>query len=252
MRVIRLYVNRNLAVPDEIRLDERTRHYATRVLRVNKNSSLVLFNGDSYDYPGTLTTCHKKAIVVRITDRIHAVREPALETHLVLGVSKSTHMDYAIQKTVEAGVTGIHPVITERTVTRLSDRTKANKQQHWQNIIISACEQCGRATLPALHETTDLDGLSPVHEDARGFVLDAGSDRTLTRYGQEPLKKAWFVVGPEGGLTRSETDRIIEKGFRAVTLGPRILRTETAALSAIIGAQMLWGDLSGPHNPRPG
>ena len=252
MRVIRLYVNQKLAVHGEIRLDDGTRHYATGVLRLNKNSSLVLFNGDGYDYPGTLAAFHRKAVAVRITGRVDAVRESRLETHLVLGVSKSSHMDYAIQKAVEAGVTGIHPVIAERTVTRFSDKSKTNRQQHWQNIVISACEQCGRATLPVLHETTDLGGLDPVSEDARGFVLDVHATRTLTRYSRDTLKKIWFVVGPEGGLTRSEMDRITEKGFQAVTLGPRILRTETAALSAIISAQMLWGDLSGPHDPRPG
>ena len=252
MRAIRLYVNQKLAVNEEVRLDDKTRHHSTAVLRINKHSPLVLFNGDGYDYPGQPATFHRKSATVLITDRIRAKKESMLETHLVLGVSKSLHMDYAVQKTVEAGVTEIHPVITERTVTRFSGKSGVNRHPHWQNVIISACEQCGRATLPILHQTRDLGDMSPVSEDARGFVLDIQSSRTLAQSGCETLKKAWFVIGPEGGLTRCETNQVMERGFEAITLGPRTLRTETAALAAILGAQMLWGDLSVQHRHGPG
>lgn len=244
MQAIRLYTPQELTVHGEVSLDDSTRHHAAHVLRINRHSPLILFNGDGYDYPGQPVTFHKKAVTVRITERIPARKESVLETHLVLGVSRSTHMDYAIQKTVEAGVSEIHPVITDRTVTRFSDQTRANRQRHWQNIIISACEQCGRAVLPILHEARDLGSLHPLGEDARGFVLDMGASNTLAHFSRDPLGKVWLAIGPEGGFSETETDRILAKGFEAVALGPRILRTETAALTAVVSAQMLWGDLS--------
>ena len=244
MQAIRLYTPQELTVHGEVSLDDSTRHHAARVLRINKHSPLVLFNGDGYDYPAQPVTFHKKVVTVRVTDRTPARKESVLQTHLVLGISRSAHMDFAIQKTVEAGVTEVHPVITERTVTRFSDQVRANRQRHWQNIIISACEQCGRAVLPVLHEAQDLGNLHPPGEDARGFVLDIGASDGLAHFAQDRLGKVWLVIGPEGGLTKTETDHILAKGFEAVTLGPRILRTETAALTAVVGAQMLWGDLS--------
>ncbi|MYB89150.1 MAG: 16S rRNA (uracil(1498)-N(3))-methyltransferase [Proteobacteria bacterium] len=248
MQTIRLYTPQRLTVHDEVSLDDSTRHRATHVLRIHKHSPLVLFNGDGYDYPGQPVTLHRKAMTVRITERTPARDESSLETHLVLGVSKGTHMDFAIQKTVEAGVSEIHPVITERTVTRFSDQVRAKRQQHWQNIIISACEQCGRAVLPVLHEARDLGNLHPLSKDARGFVLDMGAGNKLAHAAQNPVEKVWLVIGPEGGLTGTETEQVIAKGFEAVSLGPRILRTETAALTALVGAQLLWGDLSAHDN----
>ncbi len=248
MQAIRLYTPQRLTVHDEVSLDDSTRHRATHVLRIHKHSPLVLFNGDGYDYPGQPVTLHKKAMTVRITERTPAREESNLETHLVLGVSKGAHMDFAIQKTVEAGVTEIHPVVTERTVTRFSEQTRTNRQRHWQNIIISACEQCGRAVLPVLHEAQGLDSLQPPSEGARGFVLDMDANDRLAHAARDPVEKVWLVIGPEGGLTGAETDQVIAKGFEAASLGPRVLRTETAALSTLVVAQLLWGDLSGHAN----
>lgn len=248
MQAIRLYTPQRLTVDDEVSLEDSARHHAIRVLRIHRHSPLVLFNGDGYDYPGQPVTLHKKAMTVRVTDRVPARKESKLQTHLVLGVSKGAHMDFAIQKTVEAGVSEIHPVISERTVTRFSEQTRAKRQRHWQNIIISACEQCGRAVLPVLHETRDLGSLQPPGEDARGFVLDMGAGDRLAHAACDPVEKVWLVIGPEGGLTGAETEQVIAKGFEVVSLGPRVLRTETAALSALVVAQLLWGDLSGHAN----
>ena len=243
MRVIRLYVNQGLALNNEFNLDDATRHHAMNVLRLNKNSSLILFNGDGYDYPCEILAFNKKAVDVKVTGQIDAVKESPLATNLLLAVSKSSHMDYAIQKTVEAGVSDIYPVVSERTVTKLSTKSKANKHQHWQRIIISACEQCGRATLPALHEVTDLTCLKNLRSNERGFVLDANSNQTLSKFSQEILQSVWLLVGPEGGLTRPEINLAQTKGYQFVAFGPRVLRTETATLSVVICAQLLWGDL---------
>lgn len=245
MQAIRLYTRQKLTVHGEVSLEDSARHHATRVLRIHRHSPLVLFNGDGYDYPGQPVRLQKNAVTVRVTDRVPARKESGLETHLVLGVSKGAHMDFAIQKTVEAGVSEIHPVITERTVTRFSQQTRASRQRHWQNIIVSACEQCGRAVLPVLHDTQDLGNLQPPGKDARGFVLDLDASNRLAHAARDPVEKVWLVIGPEGGLAGAETEQVIARGFEAVSLGPRVLRTETAALGALVVAQLLWGDLSG-------
>ena len=256
MRTIRLYVGQKLAVHDEVELEDETRHHAACVLRANRHTPLLLFNGDGYDYSGQATVFDRKQIRVRLTDRILVSKESTLKTHLVLGVSKASHMDYAIQKSVEAGVTEIHPVVTERTVARFSGKSRANRQLHWQNIVISACEQCGRAALPVLHETRDLVNLEPVCKGALGVVLDARSGTTLDEHVSGTIERVWLIIGPEGGLTRDEIDELTRKGFQPVRLGPRVLRAETAALGALIAAQMLWGDMSrqdttGTGSPPP-
>lgn len=248
MRIVRLYVDQCLTLHDEIRLDEATRHRALNVLRLNKNSSLALFNGNGHDYACDILALNKKDITVKITSQKELTNEPALTTHLVLGISKSSHMDYAIQKTVEAGVTNIYPLISERTTTRPSPESDINKRRHWQRIIISACEQCGRATLPALHETIGLPHLKNVASGERGFILDTEANETLVEFSHETFTSVWLLVGPEGGLTRSEFNEAQQKGYRAITLGPRIMRTETAALSVIVCVQLLWGDLSKRQN----
>lgn len=244
MRVIRLYVERHLAVYDEVELDEGARHHAINVLRVHKNSSLTLFNGDGCDYPCSILALSKKNLLVKVTDQKKLTNESALTTHLVLGVSKTLRMDYAVQKAAEAGVTDIHPIRTARTVAKLSSKSRANKRRRWQQIMISTCEQCGRAVLPTLHDVIDLAELQALGDDERGFVLDTEADEALAGFSRERLVTCWLLVGPESGLARNEINATRQKGYQPVTLGPRVLRAETAAASAIICAQLLWGDLS--------
>ena len=139
---------------------------------------------------------------------------------------------------------------SERTTVKPSLKSDAGKQRHWQRIIISACEQCGRATLPMLHDPMDLSCLENVPGDKYGFILDTESNKTFEEFGHKGLTSIWLLVGPEGGLMRSEVDAMQQKGYQAVGLGPRTLRTETAALSAVICAQLLWGDLSARQKQR--
>jgi len=244
MRAIRLYVNQSLTINNKLKLDDVTRHHAVNVLRLNKNSSLALFNGDGYDYSCEILSFSKKSFDVKIISRISAAKESPLITNLLLGISKSSNMDYAIQKTVEAGVTSICPIVTQRAVTKLSDKSKANKHRHWLRVIMSACEQCGRATPPTLHKIIDFSGLEKLKSGEGGFVLDPGSKQPLIKFNQTDFTSIYLLVGPEGGLTKLEISEAQQKGYQSVTCGPRVLRTETAALSVVICAQLLWGDLS--------
>ena len=244
MRVIRLYVDQNLAKDNVIKLDDASRHHAINVLRINKNSLLKLFNGNGYDYACETLACNKKSIELKITGKKLIEKESPLTTKLFLGISKSSHMDYAIQKTVEAGITSIHPLITEHTVSKLSEKTRLNKTQHWRRIIINASEQCGRAVIPTLGDIAALGNLPNLLTHEYGFVLDSDAHQSLTDFGQETITSICLLIGPEGGLTKSEISAAMEKGYKTITLGPRVLRTETASLCATICSQLLWGDVS--------
>ena len=244
MRVVRLYTSQNLAPDTDLELDDTTRHYAINVLRLNKHSSLKLFNGDGFDYLCEILEIRKNVLRVKTIEQIKLNCESSLTTHLYLAISKSSHMDYAIQKTVEAGVTHIQPVITDRTVNKITAKSAENKFQHWLRIIQSACEQCGRAIIPTLFPIIGFDEITSLNKNEYGLVLDADVNQTLHSLNLNDPSYIKILIGPEGGLTESERDASLEKGFQAIRLGPRVLRTETAALSAVLTVQQAWGDLA--------
>ncbi len=244
MRANRLYVQQDLTLLQELKLTGETLHYALNVLRLNKNSSLILFNGDGNEYLCEVISLNKKFLHVKIIEQKNVANASSLEVDIYLGISKSSHMDYAIQKTVEAGVKNIFPVMTDRSVTKPSSKSLTNKNNHWQKIVISACEQCGRTELPTLHTVQDITDITTLNANEVGFLLDSKADQSLSEFTGEKLNTVKFVIGAEGGLSNTEIKSIKEKGFQAITLGPRILRTETAAVSAVICAQLLWGDLA--------
>jgi len=244
MLVVRLHTRQRLAPNLELELDDEIRHYALNVLRLNKRSSLRLFNGDGHDYACEIIEYSKAILRIKITEKLTLYSESLLTTHLYLSVSKSSHMDFAIQKSVEAGVTNIHPIITERTVSKSTDKSAENKHQHWQRIIHSACEQAGRSVIPTLLPITEFNQIEQLNDNEYGLTFDASSDQTINSLNINKPSSIKLLVGPEGGLTESEVKTASLKGFQSVRFGPRILRTETAALAAVITAQQLWGDLA--------
>jgi len=243
MRVVRLYTQQHLAPDAELELEDDIRHYALNVLRLNKRSSLRLFNGDGYDYPCEILDYSKTVFRVHIVEKLTLDSESSLTTHLYLSVSKSSHMDYAIQKSVETGISSIHPILSERTVSKNTKKSAENKHQHWQKIIQSACEQCGRAVIPTLSSVTELNKIEQLHDGEHGLILDANSDQTMNSLNICNPSSIKLLIGPEGGFTADEITTVLEKGFQSVRCGPRILRTETAALAAVLCAQFNWGDL---------
>lgn len=244
MRVIRLFIQQDLTSDTELELDANARHHACNVLRINKHSKLVVFNGDGFDYKCEILNCSKSNLQVKVVEQIKLKNESSLNTHLYLGISKSSHMDYAIQKTVEVGVSTIQPVLMERTINKVSNKSLTNKHKHWQGIIQSACEQSGRAIIPKLLEATKMQELQALNEDEYGLIFDSQSDQNIQSLGISYPETVKLFVGTEGGLTDTERELALEKGFYAVNCGPRILRTETAALTAVILAQREWGDLA--------
>ena len=244
MRVIRLYTHKHLAPDINLELDDDARHHATSVLRLNKHSKLTLFNGDGFDYTCNILDCKKSILRVNVTNQIKLNNESPLNTQLYLGISKGAHMDYAIQKTVEAGVSSLHPILMERTVSKANAKSLRNKHLHWQRIIQSACEQSGRAVIPKLSDIYELSEIEPCCANDYGILFDANSKKNIQSLKIKSPVSIKILIGPEGGLTDNEIELAMKKEFKVVNCGPRVLRSETAAHTAVLLAQREWGDLA--------
>lgn len=244
MRVVRLYTHQYLASDTTLELEDDIRHYALNVLRLNKRSDITVFNGDGYDYICKILDCSKAVLRIKIIQRVSLDNESPLKTHLLLGISKSSHMDYAIQKSVEVGVSMIQPIVSERSVAKIKKQSFDNKQQHWQRVIQSACEQCGRAKIPTLLPVSEFSALEHVNENEIGLIFDSTANQTIHTVNINKPTILKLLVGPEGGFSDNEINTALEKNFQALRYGPRTMRTETAAVAAVLSAQLKWGDLA--------
>lgn len=232
MRLTRCYTDQPLAPGRTVALDEAAARHLVRVLRMSAGDTVVLFNGDGSDYRAQLTTADKRQAAVRIEARMAAAAEPALRVTLLQAVARGERMDWALQKATELGVAAIRPLLTERVEVRLDAGRLHKRMRHWHRIIVSACEQSGRAVLPELHRPAPLAGDGfPVLPDPC-LALDAAAPPGL-RAAVAKATECGLVVGPEGGLTGAEYAELVRRGARRVGLGPRTLRTETAGPAAL-------------------
>jgi 16S rRNA (uracil1498-N3)-methyltransferase len=240
MRVPRIYQDTALASEQEITLDDTASQYLLKVLRLREGAEVIIFDGRGGNYQGVLSQISGKRAKVKLQQESVTNTESPLQLHVGLGISKGERMDYAIQKLVETGVHSITPLLTEYTVVKLDARRTQTRRQHWQGVITSACEQCGRSYLPHLHELSDIaPWLETVSADCK-LVFDAsGTSRLQTL---QPPQNVCALIGPEGGLSEEEVRHAATQGFHIVRLGPRILRTETAAVAISAALQTLWGD----------
>jgi len=242
MRISRFYTPLPLRVDDEIELDTQLSHYINNVLRLKQADPIILFNGDGNEYTAEVLSITKKQVIAIINSQLSIRSESPLHIHLAQGVSKGDRMDFALQKSVELGVTEITPVITERCAVKLSADRWQKKYEQWQKIIVSACEQSGRNILPTLNQPIALNKWLGQSTEQQKVMLTPGSTKymsSLTR----PVHGFRLLIGPEGGLSEQEVYTCEQTGFTSVNLGPRILRTETAALASIAIMQALFGDL---------
>jgi 16S rRNA (uracil1498-N3)-methyltransferase len=241
MRISRLYINQALKSEQEIVLAKDAAHYLINVLRLRVGAELVLFNGEGGEYTARLIVADKKAAKLKLLESQDIERESSLELTLVQAISRPEHMNYTIQKAVELGVTRIVPLITKRSPP--IDKTKINKrEQHWQKIIISACEQCGRNRLPILDQVqTFSEYLADKNQLEHSIVLAPKANHRISTLKID--KKINVLIGAEGGLTEEEIQQAIQAGYLDVSLGSRILRTETAAIAMLALCQGFWGDL---------
>lgn len=241
MRVPRIYLPVPLASDARITLDAVAARHVTRVLRLKPGAPLVLFNGEGGEYSAVLEASGHDRMGARLTV-FHAVeRESPLSITLAQGVSRAERMDYTIQKAVELGVTHIVPVFTTRSVVDLRGERLQRRLQHWQGVINGACEQCGRNRVPSLATAIELaDWLRGTLPDACRLVLNHRATAQLRTLA--PTASLTLLIGPEGGLEEQEIAQAERAGFKGVCLGPRVLRTETAAVTALAALQTLWGD----------
>lgn len=240
MRNPRIYTPQPLSADSTLALDEAASHHLARVLRFQLGQTLTLFNGDGSEYAATISAIDKRNVTVKIESANFIERESPLAIHLGIAISKGDRMDLVIQKAVELGVTSITPLISERVEVRLQGERAEKKLQHWQGIVIAACEQCMRNKLPQLNPITSLHDWIDREQSECKFVLH---HRSETRF--DEIKKPQSVallIGPEGGLSETEIAAAERKEFSSLRLGPRVLRTETAPLAALALIQFCWGD----------
>lgn len=241
MRVSRKFVDLPLATGQTVRLPAQHLNYLARVLRLRKGDSLILFNGrDGRDYRCRLESLSKQEICAKVLEQGEQEQAPSLYIHLAIGISRSERMDFALQKAVELGVDHISPLLTENSVVRLDDKRLQRKMGHWQGVIASACEQSGRRIVPRLDTPCNLARWLD-EKPIESLIFDHRASEKLTEL-MAPEATLGIMVGPEGGWADFERKTAINSGCRAVSLGPRVLRTETMPLAAIAAAQTLWGD----------
>lgn len=225
-----------------LELPDTVHRHAVQVLRLKPGALIRLFDGKGLEFEAELTTVEKRHSQARLLNRLENQSESPLKITLLQGVSRGERMDFAIQKAVELGVSTIVPVVTERCNVQLKQDRAQKRVDHWQGVLISACEQSGRAFLPELAALNTLDEVLSSSESELKLVLDPRASQGFNEL--SPPQTLSLLIGPEGGLAEAEIDLAAQHGFTAVQFGPRILRTETAAVAALAVVQTLWGDLA--------
>jgi len=220
-------------------------HHAARVLRLRAGSRVEIFDGLGNECHGLIAELSGKRVIVGDITASSANRESPLQIVLAQAMSSSEKMDWVIQKATELGVTEIQPLDTERSVARLSAERAAKRREHWRQVAISACEQCGRNVLPEIHAPLDIMvWLQQVKElPGTRLILLPQSAASLHSL-EKPEGKVMLLIGAEGGFTETERDSALHCGFTPIRLGARVLRTETAAVAGLAALQALWGDFS--------
>ncbi|MCB1598878.1 MAG: 16S rRNA (uracil(1498)-N(3))-methyltransferase [Xanthomonadales bacterium] len=248
MRTIRGYIDAELTADQELALSEDLSNHITRVLRLRVGDRLQLFDGRGREFAAELIAAERKRAQVRVGTELAALADSPLQLTLAQGLCRGEKMDLVLQKATELGVQRVQPLQTERTEVKLDAEREARRMAHWRQVLISACEQSGRARVPELAAPMALPSwLAELLADAT--AADAGSVRLmLDPEGDVVLRdlpqatRALLAVGPEGGFSEHEGDMLQRAGFTRLRLGPRVLRTETAGLAAIAALQSHWGD----------
>jgi 16S rRNA (uracil1498-N3)-methyltransferase len=249
VRLTRLYVDMPLTPGSIVELPKDTAAHIAKVLRARGGEAVLLFNGNGAEYRGVLETVHGNRASVAVGAAQAVNNESPLNITLLQCIPRGERMDLIVQKATELGVQRIVPVLSQRSVVRLDGAQALAKQAHWQAVAISACEQCGRARLPTVAAPQTLLGYLglPAPPEVRRFVLEPALLHTQQHGGASMppgLRQAEIAVGPEGGFAAEELDAFQLAGFSRAPLGPRVLRTETAAIAGVVWLQTLGGDLS--------
>jgi 16S rRNA (uracil1498-N3)-methyltransferase len=246
MRIPRVHLAQPLRVDTDVELPTAACEHLVRVLRLSEGAPLTLNNGDGMDYRATLIDIGKRGARARIAGTSENRAESPLRVVLAQALARGEKMDWVIQKAVELGVAAIQPIVTERTEVRLDAERAGKRLAHWRGVAVAACEQSGRALVPAILEPVSLAAYAAgIESEAIRLALDPDGDpigQVLGNRAEANASPIHLVIGPEGGLSERDHAQLRAAGFRGLRLGPRILRTETAGLAALAALQLLAGD----------
>ena len=242
MRQSRIHTSQPLLSVDSVELTGPAGHYLTRVLRLSKGDPVTLFNGDGNDYSGEISEIQSQRVRVMITGSMNPGNESPLKITLVQAICRGERMDNALQKATELGVYCIQPLMSHRVGVRLDESRQVKRITHWQKVVISACEQSGRAVVPEVKKPLSISDWLAGTFESRRLVLDPFAENKLSGLSVEGDSIS-ILVGPEGGFTDEEIKKVCVNGVLAVSLGPRVLRTETAGPAAITVLQAKTGGI---------
>ena len=241
MRKTRIFVDLSLQEGKEFVLPDEAAHHVARVLRLRSGDPLILFDGRGGEYEAEICKVDKRSVEVLIKQCREIDRESPLHITLAQGISRGQKMDFSLQKAVELGVERIVPVMTEHGNVHLDEQRQQKKIEHWQGVIIGACEQSGRNKMPELISPLNFDEWLSLDSGLTKLIMHPESGISLAKL-TRPAGELSLLIGPEGGVSDDEIKKACAAGYQTINIGPRILRTETAALAAISACQMLWGD----------
>ena len=241
MRIHRVYTPAGLEPGTGVVLEGQQAHYLGRVLRVAQGQRVVLFNGDGRDYVCEILRAGKNRLELEVISRLPARAESSLGITVVQAVSRGERMDQTLQKCTELGAAAFQPVWSERVEVKLKGEKLEKRLRHWQSVVASACEQSGRAVVPEVRPALLLAEYLALDCKTSRLVLAPDAEQALSRL--ERVSSVELLVGPEGGFSDDELSRVSASGVTPVSLGPRILRTETAAPAAVAVLQAGHGDL---------
>ena len=242
MRIPRIYQSAPLLIGHELNLSDDAANHIGRVLRMKVNDKLELFDGTNTQFSAVITAINKKNVSVFIESATPCDRESPLHLHLGQVISRGEKMEFTIQKSTELGVNIITPLLSNRCGVRLDQERLEKKRSQWQKIAISACEQCGRNQIPEIRPVMQLADWRIEMDDCLKLNLHPYASQRISTL-KPTVKRIRLLIGPEGGLTDDEIALTAINGFTDILLGPRVLRTETAALTAITALQTQFGDL---------
>jgi 16S rRNA (uracil1498-N3)-methyltransferase len=242
-RTPRVFVHAPLAGGQRLKLEDEAAAHLGRVLRVRVGEAVVLFDGSGLEYDAEVIGATRRTVELAVGARRSVDRESALELVLLQGLCRHERMDWVVRKATELGVSAIRPVLAERSVVKLDPARIPGRIEHWRAIAISACEQSGRNVLPDIFPPLPITSALNAHAGAMGVMLDPEAPGGVELL-QPPEGALCLLVGPEGGLDERERAAAHAAGYTGIRLGPRILRTETAAITGVTLLQARFGDLS--------
>ena len=242
MRLTRCHVELPLRAGEEIALPEDVATHLLRVLRLQIGDACVLFNGDGHDYDARIVAIGKREARAQVVAARRIDNESPLRITLLQGIARGEKMDWILQKATELGVARIVPVNSERSEVRLDAQRAEKRLAHWRGIVISACEQSGRAVIPDVAAPQSLAEAAGLREGP-GFILDPFAEASMSSLHAAGFSTCSIAIGPEGGWSPRDRELLLAAGYAGLRLGPRVLRTETAGIAAISALQAMCGDL---------